>query len=280
MRITRWLGAGFLALALLAAGFVALRPQPAAAVDPPVLAAVRAKLAGTSRLYLWLQPTPVKSSSVWEYVAIRADLPARRVAIQFQSGPNYVYQDGVLTLAAPGLGGPTQTPVRLEAFEPFFAWLLGELDSGFADATFVAEKPPYTDRVVHGPTGTGWGVWRVSFPSPLDDPFRVYLTLKDPAVTGGDPDCWVTRVDIFPSTGNEPSTLYLPTLPFANGIQQGYGWEPWAVASLHLCERTQWEPNWSESQNGVPDPWSTRLYYGLGLEPDEYGGLFSNAPRE
>ncbi len=261
----------------VAAASVALRPSPADAVDPPVLAAARAKLAGTQRLYLWLQPEPVPPHDVgWLYVAIRADLPARRVAVQFQSGPNYVYQDGVLTLAAPGLGGPTQTPVRLEAFEPFFAWLLMELDTGFADATFVAEKPPYTDQVVRGPTGTGWGTWRVSFPVAWDDPFRIYLTLHDPAVAGGDPDCWVESVDIFPATGSEPSTLYLPLLPFEGGSMEGYGWKPWAVASLAFCQRTQWEPDWSESANGVPDPWSTRLYHGRGLASDEYGGLFPN----
>jgi hypothetical protein len=255
---------------LAGVGWLTVPAPPAEAVDPPILAAFRAKLAATNRLYVILGLPTIPVSGVDWTLAIRADLPSRRMAMQLDSGANYVYQDGVLTMSAAGL------PVRLEAFEPYFAWFLEELDTGFADATFTPERLPNDDRVVDGPTGIGWGTFRVTFPTPLDDPFRIYLTLHDPAWFGNDETCRVESLVIFPATGGTPSTLYTVTLPFVDSPNPAYGWSPLTSANLGLCEAIQWEPVWSESIQGAPDPWSTRLSFEPGFKAHEYGGLPSD----
>jgi hypothetical protein len=239
-------------LAGCAAPTLASRDAPAAA--PAYVAAFQERLANATTIYAlvpYRRHEREPSFTAVSELAVRLDLPARRAAIQTGGNVNFVYMDGVFTVSSPhfAVGHPgVRSPTR----EPVFAALLAELDAGLANTTFTPEFfPDVASRRSGNPlTGKG-GSFRLDLPGVWDDGWRIYMEISD------DPSFACAAVTVAVFEKDRPRVVQLP------GIR----------ADFALCNNVQWEPDWTESTYGAPEPWSTRTCYWPGFEPDEYGGL-------
>lgn len=238
-------------LALTGCALQTTATSEAPAAAPAYISALQEHLAAATRVYLHVPYFGDPSASNHSYLSARLDLPTRRAAIQTGDRTNFVYLDGVLT-SSNSTGGIGNLGTRHPDLEPIFAALLAELDAGLANTTFTPAWPPSYSRRTGNPAGSEGGWFLVDFPGSWDAGWRIFVEV------GGDPTFAraVGEIEVYEGDSQTPAV-----------------WSA-MVAQFNLYDNVQWEPDWTQSNYGAPEPWSTRTYYWPGFKRDEYGGLY------
>ena len=236
-------------------------PQPTTAEVPPAVAAFQQGLAGAQRLY-WCMNIPMGGGTRGNFgktipVGLRYDLDAGKMSLD-GFGWRYMYADGIATWHNHNIGH-ARNPVRLPLVEHRVADLLGELDQGLANSTWIREDPPHVSNGLGEQIGFDW--YRIDLPFRWDDPYRIYIEVST-LTPGGASAITILHADVDrPLVVQHPGKIGMR----AGGVH-GIFYEAKSGFS-----RIQYNPDFSASKYGFPaDPFASRKYHDDLVTRDEY----------